>query len=472
MEEGYLRVRLWGLPIIFGLMFVTMFLVPALLYKPPIVITLSGGMIERFDASAIWVGVACSLVWLAAFIATAWAGTRQDMQELSLPYEARKLLRVFFWLAYGGAAAALFRQIFSWPASIQAYIHLLGLLPLFALVTGRIILMAYPAQLSRCARVSIYVALTVTLVAFAGFGLLLGNAVWVVIVAVCMLWLSHALGDSLKKQAVTTVLVMVVLGASVIGKNHIRETVFRGPYQALPLDALAGVMTPGDGYMKRVLDTLKQTRHDIRVEGKERPPRSMENLLNTWKIVDPNMGTLRIPIADEEARYFIAMGVARASHLGSLLVVIRNTPAHVPYWGLATYKPVFWLIVPRIVFPDKPANTSGHDFGVRYGYLSEGDNSTSINMDVVSEAWASGGWVMILLSAMVVGAVVSVVLRVARLANDGLAIVFSGAVIAIALPTAESGAAFMIGGLAHASVLAAALWVLFQLIARPARKLQ
>lgn len=470
VKEGYVRVRLWGLPIIFGLMFTVMFIVPALLYEPPLVITLSRGVIEQFDSSAIWAGVACSFVWSAAFMLVAWTGTRQDTQELPMTYEFGKLRRTFYWLAYGGIAATLFRQVFSWPASIQAYVHLLGLLPLFALAAGRIILAAYPTQISRGTRYSIYIALTLTLVAFGGFGLLLGNVIWVVIAAVCMLWLSHALGDSLKRQAITAVLVLIVLGAGILGKNHIRETVFRGPYQPLPLATLIDIVTPRDGYVERLQHTLKQTRHDIRVEGRERPPRSMESLLATWKIVDPNMGTLRIPIANEEARYFMAMGIGRVSHLGSLLIVKRNTPAHIPYSGLATYEPVFWLVVPRIIFPNKPVNTLGHDFGVRYGYLSESDNTTSVNMDVVSEAWASGGWMMIVLSALAVGAVVFAVLRIASLAKDGLATAFAGTVIAITLPTVESGAAFMIGGLVHASVLAAALWVLFRTMARPARK--
>jgi hypothetical protein len=304
-------------------------------------------------------------------------------------------------------------------------------------------------------------------VAFGGFGLLLGNVIWIVIAALCMLWLSHAFGDSLKKQAMTAVLVLVVLSAGILGKNHIRETVFRGPYQPLALDTLAGVITPGDGYMERLLHTLKQTRHDIRVEGRERSPRSMESLLHVWNIVDPNMGTLRIPIANEEARYFMAMGVARVSHLGSLLVVRRGTPDRIPFWGLTTYEPVFWLVVPRIIFPSKPVNASGHDFGVRYGWLSEGDHSTSINMDVVSEAWASGGWMMIVLSALALGAVVSVILHVARSAKDGLVLAFGGMVIAISLPVVESGTAYMIGGLVHASVLAAVLLVLIRLVARP-----
>lgn len=80
--------------------------------------------------------------------------------------------------------------------------------------------------------------------------------------------------------------------------------------------------------------------------------------------------------------YLVAAETAqeRASHLGVLTEVMQMTPALVPFWRGETYRTLFWFLVPRFLYPDKPTKRVGNAFGQRYDFLSETDVSTSFNL--------------------------------------------------------------------------------------------
>jgi hypothetical protein len=71
--------------------------------------------------------------------------------------------------------------------------------------------------------------------------------------------------------------------------------------------------------------------------------------------------------------------------------VLKRTPSLVPFWGGETYLPMFTKFIPRILWPGKPIENLGHDFGVRYGLLRQSDKITSINTPVIVEMYVNFG---------------------------------------------------------------------------------
>ena len=72
--------------------------------------------------------------------------------------------------------------------------------------------------------------------------------------------------------------------------------------------------------------------------------------------------------------------------------VLQRTPSIVPYWEGETYLSLFTKFIPRALWPDKPKETLGHDFGVRYGILAKSDKVTSINTPILVEMFINFGF--------------------------------------------------------------------------------
>ncbi|MEY3332292.1 MAG: hypothetical protein RLZZ176_592, partial [Cyanobacteriota bacterium] len=95
--------------------------------------------------------------------------------------------------------------------------------------------------------------------------------------------------------------------------------------------------------------------------------------------------------------------LARTAHILVFSAVIEDTPNRVPYWGGQTYLPLVTSWIPRAIFPDKPTENTGNQFGRRYKYLGSTDFTTSFNLPWIVEMYANFGQVGVLIGMSLVG---------------------------------------------------------------------
>jgi hypothetical protein len=83
----------------------------------------------------------------------------------------------------------------------------------------------------------------------------------------------------------------------------------------------------------------------------------------------------------------------RASLMQLLLYVQNATPEFVPYLNGETYTMIPWLLVPRILSPNKPAAHEGtYILNVHYGFQTREDTvHTTIGFGLLNEAYANFG---------------------------------------------------------------------------------
>jgi hypothetical protein len=95
--------------------------------------------------------------------------------------------------------------------------------------------------------------------------------------------------------------------------------------------------------------------------------------------------------------------LARTAHILVFSAVVEDTPNRVPYWGGQTYLPLVTSWIPRAIFPDKPTENTGNQFGRRYKYLGSTDFTTSFNLPWIVEMYANFGQVGVLIGMSLVG---------------------------------------------------------------------
>ena len=111
----------------------------------------------------------------------------------------------------------------------------------------------------------------------------------------------------------------------------------------------------------------------------------VENLLH-GKITDPE-----IDVENTYADGRFAPLVKRMSHIWIFHWVYDQSPTPIPYWDGFSYRPLITSFVPRVLYPDKPREVSGHTFGQRYGLLSNSSSTTSVNIPWLTELLANFG---------------------------------------------------------------------------------
>ena len=74
-----------------------------------------------------------------------------------------------------------------------------------------------------------------------------------------------------------------------------------------------------------------------------------------------------------------------------MLIVTTLSPERIPYWEGYSYKILITKFVPRIFWENKPSDTFGNEFGVRYKVLSDYNSTTSWNMPVLNEFYVNFG---------------------------------------------------------------------------------
>jgi hypothetical protein len=83
--------------------------------------------------------------------------------------------------------------------------------------------------------------------------------------------------------------------------------------------------------------------------------------------------------------------VRRLSQIWVFQRVYNQSPDPIPYWNGTSYRPLFTSFVPRMFYPDKPEEKSGHKFGARYGLLEATGPQSSANLPWLTEMLANFG---------------------------------------------------------------------------------
>jgi hypothetical protein len=92
--------------------------------------------------------------------------------------------------------------------------------------------------------------------------------------------------------------------------------------------------------------------------------------------------------------------------------IVRDTPTTVPYWDGTTYYPALFKLIPRFVFPDKPEELTGQEFGHRYGLIDLGNFDTSVNLPQIVELYANFGTIGVVLGMFLFGVIIRTVLNI------------------------------------------------------------
>jgi hypothetical protein len=83
--------------------------------------------------------------------------------------------------------------------------------------------------------------------------------------------------------------------------------------------------------------------------------------------------------------------------------IVDETPVRVPYWGGETYQMLFWMWIPRFLYPDKPVEDQGQNFGHRYAILHSNDLTTSWNIPQLVEMYANFGMLGVVFGMFLIG---------------------------------------------------------------------
>ena len=149
--------------------------------------------------------------------------------------------------------------------------------------------------------------------------------------------------------------------------------------------------------------------------------------------------------------------VDRISQIALFAHVAERTPVAVPYWSGRSYATLPAAVIPRALWPDKPVNQLGQDFGHRYGILDGADRSTSINLPWLVEFFVNFGSVGVALGMALLGCLWSCVERACFGRTAGLGAVLFGAVVVGVATNVESDLSQVLGSCLQQAIVLAPL---------------
>ncbi|HTT74467.1 MAG TPA: hypothetical protein VMF50_00630 [Candidatus Binataceae bacterium] len=129
----------------------------------------------------------------------------------------------------------------------------------------------------------------------------------------------------------------------------------------------------------------------------------------------------------------------------TLADVLHDTPRIVPYWNGATYYPLLFKPLPRILFPDKPEEVTGQAFGHRYGLLNQSNFETSYNLPQLIEGYVNFGLPGVVLSMLLFGILYRLVQLTFIHENMGFGSLISGIYLSVKLLQIESATSLVLG---------------------------
>jgi len=85
-----------------------------------------------------------------------------------------------------------------------------------------------------------------------------------------------------------------------------------------------------------------------------------------------------------------------------------QTPKSIPFKNGSTLVGIFIKIIPRAIWPGKPQETTGNDWGREYGFLDSTDNLTSFNQPLIVEGYINRGTFGVAMMGILVGLIFGV----------------------------------------------------------------
>jgi hypothetical protein len=136
--------------------------------------------------------------------------------------------------------------------------------------------------------------------------------------------------------------------------------------------------------------------------------------------------------------------------------VVEKSPEPVEYWGGRTYVNLLTSYIPRALWPGKPTEQLGNEFGRRYAIIEPERLNMSVNLPWLVEFYANFGPPGVILGMLAVGAVMALMDRFFNSPSMTSVEGVYGATIIFKLFYQESNLSLMTGSLI---LLAAALWL-------------
>ena len=87
----------------------------------------------------------------------------------------------------------------------------------------------------------------------------------------------------------------------------------------------------------------------------------------------------------------------------SLLILVEKTPSEIGYINGETYVILISKLIPRIIWKNKPSDTSGNSIGKKYKVLHKGDYGTSWNVPIINEAYINFGYSGVIFIMLILG---------------------------------------------------------------------
>lgn len=103
---------------------------------------------------------------------------------------------------------------------------------------------------------------------------------------------------------------------------------------------------------------------------------------------------------------FLERIVRRVSHLKYLGRVMHEVTSKQDSVGYSHYGKILNALVPRFLWPNKPRFINSNEFGRKFQFINQTDFVTSVNLDVITEAWIVDRWWGVVCSATIVSALV------------------------------------------------------------------
>lgn len=170
------------------------------------------------------------------------------------------------------------------------------------------------------------------------------------------------------------------------------------------------------------------------------------------KEYDPNYHKLRWPFSQFQSNLYhkIARIAHRLNSLGNLAYAIRVTPNEVPYSYGETYEPLWYKLIPRLIWKDKPVEKTGLVIGLKYGYSKQTDKPFVWSMPTIFESWMAFGWGGIFLTAIAVGVCLQIGWRFLVGTSEAAGNIIFGTLIVMSTShLSMSSLNLVIGGLVH-----------------------
>jgi len=86
-----------------------------------------------------------------------------------------------------------------------------------------------------------------------------------------------------------------------------------------------------------------------------------------------------------------------------------------------SFEMIFWTLIPRFIYPEKPVITSG---GLEFNRIVFGSRSSSLGIGVFADAYYNGGYLMLLIACGFIGFIFSILSRLAFIALQKKAFAF------------------------------------------------